>query len=79
MRTLNAQEMDAASGGLIPLAVVGFALAVASKVTAGGTATGWAVSSAGLIVGSYGLAAHFLGPKLNPAAAGGCGNGPGGG
>ncbi len=57
MRELTVQEMDQASGGILPL--IGFAIALVSKVT-GSTGVAWAVSSAGLILGTF-EAAKYLG------------------
>lgn len=62
MRELTLQEKEEVGGGILPL--IGFGLAVAGKVTAGGGVTGWAISSASLILGSYGLAHYFLGGKI---------------
>ena len=62
MRELTLQERNEVSGGILP--IIGFGLAVAGKVSGGGGVATWAISSAGLIVSSYGLADHFLGSKI---------------
>ena len=61
MRELTVQEMDQASGGILPL--LGFVIAVAGKVAGTGTATGWAISSAGVLLGSYQLADYLYNLK----------------
>ena len=50
MNELTTQEMEQASGGLLPL--IGLAVAVVGKVTASGP-VGWAAGSAGLVLASY--------------------------
>ena len=60
MRELTVQEMDQASGGILPL--IGFGFALAGKVGGTTTVVAWAVSSASLIPGTY-EAARYLGDK----------------
>ena len=57
MRELTFDDMDQASGGILP--VIGFALAVAGKVGGGGGAVGWAIGSASLVLASYELAKYL--------------------
>lgn len=57
MRELTLQERNEVSGGILPL--IGFGLAVAGKVTAGGGVATWAIASASLVAASYGLAAAY--------------------
>ena len=57
MQELTAEEMDQASGGFLP--VVGFALSLAGHVSGFTSVTSWAISSGGLILGSYSLAAYL--------------------
>lgn len=66
MRELTVQEKDEVSGGILPL--IGFGLAVAAKAMGSGGVTGWAISSASLVVASYGLAAAY-GPGSQGASA----------
>ncbi|MDP6377510.1 MAG: class IIb bacteriocin, lactobin A/cerein 7B family [Pseudomonadales bacterium] len=61
MRELTANEIEATTGGVLP--IVGIGIAIASKLSATGLA-GWALSSAGLILSSYQVAEHYLEPKL---------------
>ena len=49
--------MDEASGGIVPL--IGFAVALAGHVSGLGGVTTWAISSIGLIAGTY-SAAQYL-------------------
>lgn len=58
MRTLNAQEMDAASGGVIPL--IALAVAVASTVTKGAAASK-ALAFAGGVLAGAGAGAYVYG------------------
>ncbi len=58
MQELNVHEMDQASGGILPL--IGFALALVSKVGGSTGVVGWAAGSAGLILGTF-EAAKYLG------------------
>ena len=58
MRTLNAQEMDAASGGVIP--VIAFVVAAASLVTKGATASK-VLTSAGFALAGVGVGAYGFG------------------
>lgn len=51
MRTLTVQEMDQASGGVLP--VVGLALALAGKLAGSGGVAGWAIGSASLVLATY--------------------------
>lgn len=55
MRELTIQERAEVNGGSLIVAAIGFGVALAGKVFAGGTATGWAIGSAGLMVASYSL------------------------
>ncbi len=57
MRELNQQEMDEASGGIVPL--IGFAVALAGHLSGVTGVTTWAISSVGLIAGTY-SAAQYL-------------------
>ena len=57
MRELTLQEKAGVSGGILP--AVGFGLALAGKVVGGGGVAGWAITSASLIAGSYGLAEAY--------------------
>ena len=61
MRELTASELEATTGGVLPLISLG--LAVAGKATAT-TFTGWAIASTSLILTSYQTAEHYLEPKL---------------
>ncbi len=54
---LTDEEMDQASGGILP--VIGFGLALAGKASGSAGVIGWAIGSASLIVASYDLA-RFL-------------------
>ena len=51
MRTLTEQEMDQASGGILPL--IAFALALVGKAAGSAGVTGWAVGSASLVLATY--------------------------
>ena len=62
MRELTVQEMDQASGGILPL--IGLAIAVAGKVGGSAGVVGWAVGSAGLVLASF-EAASYLGNLNN--------------
>ena len=67
MNELTTQEMEQASGGILPL--IGLALAVAGKVTATGP-VGWAIGSAGLVLATYqAMETYAPNPMQN---AGGC-------
>ena len=55
MRELTVQEMDQASGGILPL--IGFGLALAGKLAGSSGVVTWGISSASLILGTYGAAA----------------------
>lgn len=57
MRELNAQEMEEVSGGFLPL--VAFALSFAGHVAGFSGPLTWAISSAGLILSSVGLAMYL--------------------
>ena len=57
MRELTSEEMDATSGGVVPL--IGFGAALVGKALGGGGVAGWAASSVGLITASYGLAEYL--------------------
>ena len=61
MRELTSAELNATTGGVLPL--IGLGLAVAGKATAS-SFTGWAIASASLILTSYQTAEHYLEPKL---------------
>lgn len=65
MNELTTQEMEQASGGIWP--IVGFALAVAGKVTASGPVS-WAASSASLALASYQLMDAYA-PKIGQQQA----------
>ena len=58
MKELTTQELDQASGGILPL--IGLALAVVGKFTATGPVS-WAVGSSSLVLGVY-TTAEYLGP-----------------
>ncbi len=57
MRELTYDDMEQASGGILP--VIGFGLALAGKLGGGGGVVSWAVSSASLVVASYELAKYL--------------------
>ncbi len=54
MRELNAQEMEEVSGGILPL--IAFGLSLAGHLAGFSGPATWAISSAGLILSSVGLA-----------------------
>ena len=58
MRTLNAQEMDAASGGVVPL--IGLVAAVAGLFVKGG-ATAKAITITGVAIGGVSAGAYGYG------------------
>ncbi len=62
MRELTVQEMDQTSGGILPL--IGFAVALVSKVGGSAGVVTWAASSAGLVLATY-QAAKYLGNQQN--------------
>lgn len=57
MRELTVQEMGQASGGILPL--IGFGLAVAGKLAGSTGVVTWAISSASLILATYGAAGYL--------------------
>ena len=61
MRELNQQEMDEASGGIVPL--IGFAVALAGHLSGFTGVTTWAISSIGLIAGTFGAAQYLAANK----------------
>ena len=62
MQELTVQELDQASGGILPL--IGFAIALVSKVGGSTGVVGWAASSAGLVLATY-EGAKYLGNLNN--------------
>ena len=61
MRALTVQEMDQASGGILPL--IGFGLALAGKLTGSAGVASWAVGSASLVVATFEGAKYLDGLK----------------
>ena len=61
MNELTTQEMEQTSGGLLPL--VGVALAVAGKASAGGPVS-YAVGAASVVLAVYQAAEHYGGNGL---------------
>lgn len=75
MRTLNTEEMDAASGGVVPL--IGLALAVASTVVKHKVAL-IAINTAGVFVAGVGGFAYYQGVKKGQVTWDGLGCHPAG-
>ena len=65
MQELSVQEMDQVSGAILPL--IGFGIALVSKVGGATSVVAWAASSAGLILATY-EAAKYLGNIGNSEA-----------
>ena len=57
VQELTYDELDQASGGFLP--VIGFALSLAGHVAGSTGPVTWAISSGGLIVGSWSLAEYL--------------------
>ncbi len=67
MNELTTQEMEQTSGGLLPL--IGIALAVAGRATAGGPIS-YAIGTAGVGLSIYQAAEHYGGNGLGSMNAG---------